>query len=107
MWHSCHPPTTTQVFKTCLDYWNFLVPDVYTSSVGASDPTGVAGFLFGPGAPAAAPTGRKALYRPVLSKLRQLMICRMAKPEEVRVRGWWAGRGMACGSHNGHVRVQP
>lgn len=32
-----------------------------------------------------APTGRKALYRPILSKLRQLMICRMAKPEEVIV----------------------
>ncbi len=30
---------------------------------------------------------RKALYMGTLSKLRQLMICRMAKPEEVRRRG--------------------
>jgi exportin-1 len=22
----------TEVFKTCLDYWNFFVPDIYSSA---------------------------------------------------------------------------
>lgn len=77
----------TEVFKTCLDYWNFFVPDIYTSSCTGADPTGVQ-FMFAPPVPhglAPPPAGRKLLYRPVLSKLRQLMICRMAKPEEVIV----------------------
>ncbi|GLC60282.1 Exportin-1 [Pleodorina starrii] len=77
----------TEVFKTCLDYWNFFVPDIYTSSCTGTDPTGVS-FMFAPPATHGVPPatgGRKMLYRPILSKLRQLMICRMAKPEEVIV----------------------
>ncbi len=53
------------------------------------------GFTFA-APPAAGPPRRKALYGSTLSKLRQLMICRMAKPEEVRggilfiwLRSWW------------------
>ncbi len=60
------------------------MPDIYTSSC-AGGPSGVA-FMFAPPQPVgtpAPPASRKALYRPTLSKLRQLMICRMAKPEEV------------------------
>ena len=73
------------MFKICLDYWNFFVPDVYASvTTGLAD--GSASFAFAgavpPPGPAAA--GRKALYREVLSRLRLLMITRMAKPEEVR-----------------------
>lgn len=63
------------------------MPDIYTSSCTGADPTGVQ-FMFAPPVPhglAPPPAGRKLLYRPVLSKLRQLMICRMAKPEEVRL----------------------
>ncbi|KXZ44730.1 hypothetical protein GPECTOR_63g55 [Gonium pectorale] len=77
----------TEVFKTCLDYWNFFVPDIYTSSCTGADPVGVA-FMFAPPTTLNVPQtpgGRKLLYRPILSKLRQLMICRMAKPEEVIV----------------------
>lgn len=64
---------------------NFFVPDIYTSSCSATDPAGVT-FMFAPPTTVGLPPaqGRKLLYRPVLSKLRQLMICRMAKPEEVR-----------------------
>lgn len=69
-----------EVFKTCLDYWNFFVPDVYSSA--CMDPTG--GFSFS-ALPPAGPPRRKPLYASTLSKLRQLMICRMAKPEEVIV----------------------
>jgi exportin-1 len=63
-----------EVFKTCLDYWNYFVPDVYSTTM---DPTGQ--FSFGQN-PAAQ---RKALHAKNLSKLRLLMISRMAKPEEV------------------------
>ncbi|KAG1655478.1 hypothetical protein FOA52_008673 [Chlamydomonas sp. UWO 241] len=67
-----------EVFKTCLDYWNYFVPEIYASSCAAVD--GPNAFSF---SPAQTPPKRKALYSGVLSKLRQLMICRMAKPEEV------------------------
>ncbi len=71
--------------SSCISY--VFVPDIYTSSCTGPDPTGVT-FMFAPPAThgvAPAGGGRKMLYRPILSKLRQLMICRMAKPEEV---GW-------------------
>jgi CRM1 / Exportin repeat 2 len=67
----------TQVFKITLEYWNFFVPDVY-SSVSTLDVN--APFAFGG---PVAPSNRKALYAAVLSRLRLLMISRMAKPEEV------------------------
>ena len=75
-----------QVFKIALDYWNYFVPDVYTTlSTGLADAN--AAFAFG-GAPAGgAAKGRKQLYAAVLSRLRLLMISRMAKPEEVRAHG--------------------
>mmetsp|Transcript_36522 Transcript_36522/g.81303 ORF Transcript_36522/g.81303 Transcript_36522/m.81303 type:complete len:1073 (+) Transcript_36522:318-3536(+) len=70
-----------EVFKTCLDYWNYFVPDIYASAC-AVDPNVV--FSFAPMG-VQQPPRRKQLYAPILSKLRQLMICRMAKPEEVIV----------------------
>ena len=69
------------MFKITLEYWNFFVPDVY-SSVSTLDAN--APFAFGG---PVAPSNRKALYAAVLSRLRLLMISRMAKPEEVRVQG--------------------
>ncbi len=69
----------SEVFKTCLDYWNYLVPDIYSSVCAGIDPNA---FSFTAQPPAA--HVRKVLYQATLSKLRQLMICRMAKPEEVR-----------------------
>ncbi len=66
-----------QVFKITLEYWNFFVPDVYSSgsTLDVNAP-----FAFGG---PQAPSNRKGLYAAVLSKLRLLMISRMAKPEEV------------------------
>ena len=69
-----------EVFKTCLDYWNYFVPDVYASACTVD--AGL-GFTFAP-SPVPPPPKRRQLYAGTLSKLRQLMICRMAKPEEVR-----------------------
>ena len=81
------------MFKICLDYWNFFVPDVYSSASidpGATFSFGIAGAgSLGGGAGALAAggggAGRKASYAGVLSALRALMIARMAKPEEVIV----------------------
>lgn len=68
-----------EVFKITLEYWNFFVPDIYSSS-STLDTT--AAFAFGG---ATEPPNRKAMYLEVLSRLRLLMISRMAKPEEVIV----------------------
>lgn len=84
-----------EVLKTCLDYWNVFVADVYTTQcqvslaqsglAGAAAAGGDGGFSFGSPAAAngvAAPGAvRKQLYAGILSKLRALMISRMAKPE--------------------------
>jgi exportin-1 len=86
-----------EVFKVCLDYWNVLVCDLFQSECALGDPAAAAAaaaagsaFSFGvpPAAGAPAPGAaapRKALYAAPMSKLRMLMIARMAKPEEVIV----------------------
>ena len=70
-----------EVFKVCLDYWHFMVCDVFQSEGGD-----VGDFRFGgdPGAQGAG-VNRRALYAAPFSKLRLLMISRMAKPEEVLI----------------------
>jgi len=68
-----------EILKICLDYWSFFVPDVYSSV--ASEPN--AAFAFGLANKVM--TGRRETFSGVLSKLRALMIARMAKPEEVIV----------------------
>eukprot|EP00884_Botryococcus_braunii_P004854 jgi/Botrbrau1/1436/Bobra.0063s0127.1 len=67
-----------EVFKICLDYWNFFVPEVYSSVQTGTESTLA---FMSPGMV----SGRKQLYQLVLSRLRLLMICKMAKPEEVIV----------------------
>ncbi len=70
-----------EVFKITLDYWNYFVPEVYyrfqTSVVEMNG--GFAGFA----TPNGTDHGRKRFFANVLSRLRLLMISRMAKPEEV------------------------
>ena len=70
-----------EVFKITLDFWNFFVPDIYSSAQIAflENSATFAGFS----ATSAADSSRRALYQTVLSRLRLLMISRMAKPEEV------------------------
>ena len=72
------PDPAVQVLKITLDYWNFFVPDVF-SSAAVIDAN--AAFAFAEPVPVA---NRRLLYAGILSKLRQLCITRMAKPEEVR-----------------------
>ncbi|KAL7643340.1 UNVERIFIED_CONTAM: hypothetical protein RMT77_006632 [Armadillidium vulgare] len=68
----------TEIFKICLEYWNVLASDLYRESP----------FLPPTGSPPVyhpKPNSRRLLYQPILTKVRALMISRMAKPEEVLV----------------------
>lgn len=56
-----------EIFKITLEYWNSLACDLYKETPYGSQST------------------RKATYTKILSKVRYIMISRMAKPEEVLV----------------------
>merc|ERR1712038_1400270 len=84
-----------EIFKICLEYWNNLASDLYRESPYASGTSPL--FMSRPagGPPGMGPGGgvgpggtvgnRKQFYQPVLTKVRYIMISRMAKPEEVLV----------------------
>ncbi|KAG0570872.1 hypothetical protein M758_6G185900 [Ceratodon purpureus] len=79
----------TEVFKVCLDYWNTLVCDLFqsecnTETHASPSPLGLQGGGMSNGI-GSHPSLRKQLYSGPLSKLRLLMISRMAKPEEVLI----------------------
>ncbi|KAG6707190.1 hypothetical protein I3843_06G018300 [Carya illinoinensis] len=63
----------TEVFKVCLDYWNSLVLELFEAHHNLAEN------------PAVVLLQRRQLYAGPMSKLRMLMICRMAKPEEVLI----------------------
>uniref|UniRef100_A0A803L214 Importin N-terminal domain-containing protein n=1 Tax=Chenopodium quinoa TaxID=63459 RepID=A0A803L214_CHEQI len=82
----------TEVFKVCLDYWNSLVLELFEAHHNVDNPAAVANMmgLQLPFPGMADGTGsqllqRRQLYAGTMSKLRLLMICRMAKPEEVLI----------------------
>ncbi|KAH0622885.1 hypothetical protein JD844_025713 [Phrynosoma platyrhinos] len=70
----------TEIFKICLEYWNHLAAELYRESPFSTSASpllsGTQHFDVPP---------RRQLYLPVLSKVRLLMVSRMAKPEEVLV----------------------
>jgi len=70
----------TEIFKICLEYWNALASELYRDS-----PCAVSAPLFVNKQVTLELPPRRLLYIPVLSKVRQVMISRMAKPEEVLV----------------------
>ncbi|XP_027355224.1 protein EXPORTIN 1A isoform X2 [Abrus precatorius] len=84
----------TEVFKVCLDYWNSLVSELFEPHRSVDNPAATAN-LMGLQVPAMLPgmvdghgsqlLQRRQLYAGPMSKLRMLMICRMAKPEEVLI----------------------
>ncbi|VDN10872.1 unnamed protein product [Dibothriocephalus latus] len=61
-----------EVFKICLEYWNFFVSELYTQATLACRPL-YSSLL------------TKPEFAPVLSKLRSILISRMARPEEVLI----------------------
>ncbi|XP_057970733.1 protein EXPORTIN 1A isoform X2 [Malania oleifera] len=83
----------TEVFKVCLDYWNSLVLELFEQHHNIENPAAAANMMglqipllphmidgLGPQL-----LQRRQLYAGPMSKLRLLMICRMAKPEEVLI----------------------
>ncbi|XP_048325788.1 protein EXPORTIN 1A isoform X1 [Ziziphus jujuba] len=83
----------TEVFKVCLDYWNSLVLELFEAHHNLDNPAAAAsmmglqmpllpGMVDGLGSQL---MQRRQLYAGPMSKLRMLMICRMAKPEEVLI----------------------
>jgi len=79
-----------EVFKICLEYWNMLSSDLYHTECHYQPPTQSA-LVLSPIPPHAQTplstnaSPRRQLYSPVLSKLRLLLVQRMAKPEEVLI----------------------
>lgn len=72
-----------EIFKICLEYWNSLAAELYRENpYGSPRSSIVPRPMRLPGAPGGS---RRLLYQGVLSKLRYIMIGRMAKPEEVLV----------------------
>eukprot|EP00316_Scyphosphaera_apsteinii_P022949 CAMPEP_0119314430 /NCGR_PEP_ID=MMETSP1333-20130426/32697_1 /TAXON_ID=418940 /ORGANISM="Scyphosphaera apsteinii, Strain RCC1455" /LENGTH=1099 /DNA_ID=CAMNT_0007319535 /DNA_START=148 /DNA_END=3447 /DNA_ORIENTATION=+ len=72
-----------ELFKICLEYWNVLTSDLYHTECQFQPPPQSALVLTPTVSPASSP--RLQLYAPILSKLRVLMVSRMAKPEEVLI----------------------
>ncbi|KAJ9546187.1 hypothetical protein OSB04_025894 [Centaurea solstitialis] len=83
----------TEVFKVCLDYWNSLVTELFEANHSIDNHSATAnmmgmqmpmlpGMVDGVGKQL---LQRRQLYAIPMSKLRLLMISRMAKPEEVLI----------------------
>lgn len=66
-----------EVFKICLEYWATFTSELYHEST-AQQNMGILNLNN-------SPSGRHKMYAEVLSKLRHVIISRMAKPEEVIV----------------------
>jgi exportin-1 len=76
----------SEVFKICLDYWLHLSNDLYTLDCSFLASQSVAtGVVPMGGASRVVMHPRKALYAEVLSRVREVMINHMAKPEEVLI----------------------
>lgn len=66
-----------EIFKICLEYWNGLAADLYKENPFMTPSSLFVGKMN--------PGTRRMFYCPVLTKVRYIMISRMAKPEEVLV----------------------
>ena len=79
-----------EVFKICLEFWLKLANDLYVGecayapmlpALGTPGGGAGGGFFLGGGTP----NPRKAIYAEVLSRVREVMINHMAKPEEILI----------------------
>ncbi len=71
----------TEIFKICLEYWNALAADLYRETP-FTIPTVP---MFMTKTSNTGSSARRVFYQAVLSRLRYIIISRMAKPEEVLV----------------------
>lgn len=67
-----------EVFKTCLEYWNHFVMEIYSTAVTRT--TGQMNYYNNH---MGGWKDKRSYFDGILSQLRTLMLCRMAKPEEV------------------------
>jgi len=90
-----------EIFKICLEYWNGLASDLYSTEkqftpsavfggvggFGSAMGTGLGDFSVGLGnnTAGAATSSRLEFFAPILSAVRATIIFRMAKPEEVLI----------------------
>ena len=76
----------TEIFKVCLDYWNWLCSELYHECPFSYEKPFISSFssIMNRG-DTHNNSPRRPLYNNVLSELRLIMISRMAKPEEVLV----------------------
>ncbi|XP_037047056.1 exportin-1 [Bradysia coprophila] len=65
-----------EIFKICLEYWNSLAGELYSERPFQSGHRAWTGYSH---------STRRAYYADILSKVRYIMISRMAKPEEVLI----------------------
>jgi exportin-1 len=67
-----------EIFKICLEYWNTLAADLYRETPFSS----LSPILL---CLRNEPQSRRQIYNSILSKVRRIMVSKMAKPEEVLV----------------------
>lgn len=67
-----------EIFKICLEYWNILTADLYREAPHNT----ISPILMGMRNDI---SPRRLIYNPILSRIRRIMISKMAKPEEVLV----------------------
>ena len=68
----------TEIFKSCLEYWNFISSHLYLSE---RQPSASTSLFLNFSNQVSLP--RRQIYASTLSKVRRVMISKMAKPEEV------------------------
>ena len=75
-----------EIFKICLEYWSHLAEDVFNKDMQFAPPSlPMAALMLGAPGLTRPTAERRMHYQPVFSRLRAVMISRMAKPEEVLI----------------------
>eukprot|EP00581_Thalassiosira_minuscula_P008121 CAMPEP_0183705306 /NCGR_PEP_ID=MMETSP0737-20130205/2450_1 /TAXON_ID=385413 /ORGANISM="Thalassiosira miniscula, Strain CCMP1093" /LENGTH=1082 /DNA_ID=CAMNT_0025932443 /DNA_START=102 /DNA_END=3350 /DNA_ORIENTATION=- len=75
-----------EIFRICLEAWHMLAHDLYQTESEFKRPGHLTSVLcLGNNGGATSAASRKYMYGPVLTGVRQVMIAKMAKPEEVLI----------------------
>lgn len=73
-----------EIFRICLDAWQMLAHDLFQTENEFKRPDSMVNVL-NLGSNSSSTSSRKYIYGPVLTAVRQVMIAKMAKPEEVLI----------------------
>ena len=75
-----------EIFRICLEAWHMLAHELYQNENAIKRPGSMGSVLnMGGNSSSNAVASRKLMYGPVLTGVRQVMIAKMAKPEEVLI----------------------